>query len=405
MAYKFLDDSISETIEPLTRSKAPIYPWYERIDPMHEVVYRDTVTLGWESVSLPRWRMSVTPQGQLRMVQENRQSPIRESPHLLYSQISILAMSVLVQFHQASTLQIASFLGINRQRLWTHISALYRAGILKRTIPPWYTDVHDELANGSGSIWTIDRKGWPYQNWQADLGPVEWAMIFGNDTVHHDTSSPTTIRHNLVTTEIVLRALEACPAVIGSWGDRMTGAGVLYDKVESRQGEIVRSNVGDAALVLRDGQVIVIETVGANQISGRLSADDKLSAKAAGWVAITSRIDIPVKVLFVNVSASAKPWELEKYVRIGVEATSKKYVVSRTARERGQKNIYMVNGFHWFPMERMIDPMFEELEAYSIYHDRYEKLAPRETPTKMIDHTVNAALALHTPSWLGGKAN
>lgn len=383
----------------VVKSRAPIYPWYERIDPLYEIEYKDSILMPWDSISAIKYSLMPNAQGILERRVDTIHSPIKESPSILYSPIAILAMSLIYQYHQLSTIQISCFLGIDRVRLWKFVSALHNAGVLKRSIPPWWTNENDSLADGSGSVWSIDFHSWTTETWFNDIGPLEWAMITGGDLTPPSSQTPTTIRHNMVTADTILKALEVCPGVIGAWGDRVTGGGYLYSNVNTITGEITRGNIGDGAIVTRDGRIIVIETVGAAKFAIR-GTGYRISDKAAAWVGIAAKLDLDLSVVFMNSNKRANHSGLEKFVRYGVEFESKKYVVSKSKRKIGQEKIYFVDGYDWFPGPRLIDPLFEELTAYSPYRNEWVKLAPADAPLVKNDVVINTVLSLHTPNWV-----
>lgn len=394
------EGSRSIVSDNVVKSRAKTYPWYDRMDPLYEMSYQDGISMPWDSVAVSRSVYKPNAQGILEKRVERIKSPIRESPRRLYSQVSILAMSLIYQYHQLSTLQISSFLGISRKQLWLHLSALHNAGILLRSVPPWFTDPNDTLANGSGSVWSIDYRSWTTEAWMADLDSLEWALLTHGDLVAPASHTPSTIRHNMITAEIILKSLEVCPGVIGSWGDRISGEGVLFERDERDFKSIFRSNVGDGVIVTKDGRAVIIETVGAARMADKRNGS-RISDKAAAWAVIASRSEFDLSVVFVNSNKNARHTSLEKYVRHGVEYEARKHIVSSRKLRRGQESIHFVNGYDWFPAPRMIDPIFTTLMAYNPALEEWIEMAPADAPLVRTELVVNTVLGLHTPDWIG----
>ena len=383
----------------VVRGRVKNYPWYDRIDPLYEIPFHQTTNMRWERVSVEQNTLEPNPQGILQSVTRHVFSPIRESNSFLYSATSIRVMSLLFQYHQLTTFQLAAWLGISRQMLFQHLIRLFRAGVLNRSIPGWFLEDDSDEAGGSGSVWAIYYGGWPFEKWLADLEPIEWALVTGGDVNAPASQTPTTIRHNMATSEILLKSMEVCPGVIGTWGDRISGEGRMYNYSEqSLAAGIKRRNVGDGVIVTNSGTAIILETAGASNMSSNKHGS-RISDKAKAWVAILATNNIDAYVVFVNSNANARPGALEKFVRQGVEM-SREDIVSSHVRERGQRRVFVANGYDWFPGERTIDESFIELNALSTHTDEIVPLAPADAPVVMTDLVRNTLLSPHTPDWI-----
>lgn len=384
----------------VTRGRVSSYPWYDRIDPFYEISFHHTTNMRWEQVSVDHNTLEPNSQGILRNVTRQVFSPIRESNSFLYSPTSIRVMALLFQYHQMTTFQLAAFLGVSRGVIFQHLIRLFRGGVLNRSIPLWFTEAEDdEEAAGSGSVWSIYYKGWPFERWLSDLDGIEWALVTGGDVVPPASQSPTTIRHNMATSETILKAMEVCPGVVGGWGDRISGEGRMYSYSDrDRQAGMCRRNVGDGVIVTNSGAAIILETAGAANMSQNKHGA-RLSDKAKAWVSILATTNVDAYVVFVNSNANARLGTLERFVRQGVE-TSREVIVSSRLREQGQRRVFVANGYDWFPAARTIDESFVEMEAYSPFHDEVMRLAPADDPLVMTDLVRNTLLSLHTPDWI-----
>src|SRR5699024_6629017 len=164
------------------------------------------------------------------------------------------------------TFQLSTMLGEGRRAVWNTMTELYSAGMVKRLTPDWWDSTIDE--SGSGSIWRIDRSSWVTMKWFADLDNLEWILATNNVDPEQSTigsNTPTALRHNLATIEIVLKAMEACPGVTGAWGEGHAYASMFYEQNKFELDD-VRNNVGDAVLVSRSGKIIVLEVSGSNRL-------------------------------------------------------------------------------------------------------------------------------------------
>lgn len=372
----------------------------DRIDPIHEVTWAETAMSKWSTPSYVDERYRLEPTGRVRLSPRTVEAPLTVPDGEIYAPAAIEAISLLVQFHQLSTAQIVSFLGRPRTSVRRTLTALYSSGIILKSTPDFTT--HD-AENSVGDLWRINPSSTAFEDFLSSLSNLDYLLLTGGRDVRKATvgqTSPTAIRHNLALSEIMLRALEMCPSVLGVWGEPNTTAQDFYQTSEIE----MRNNIADGAIVLADGSVIVVETSGKNNLDSNGSAGKRLRDKAAAWAAIAAMSEVPIKVLFVDISSSLNPSRFRFHITEGANEAGR-FLIRKTDLDRAQHTLFFTTArLHWFPAERLVIPAFHELLATSVATGKTVPLAPRDLPLRTDqDAVVNTLAALHTPPWVVKK--
>lgn len=389
-----------EQVELLYEGRASSMPWWDRIDPVNEIEWKDLISTGWSEMSAYRHELVLDRKGILNHSVSPYWSPIARSDRALFNARAILIMSMLHEWNQLTTFQLATMLGEGRRAVWNTVSDLYSAGMVKRLTPDWWDDSIEE--SGSGSIWRIDRSSWTTSRWFEGLDNLEWALGTNGadpDQASIGSNTPTALRHNLATIEIVLKAMEVCPAVVGAWGEAHAYSSMFYEQNKFELDE-VRNNVGDAVIVSRSGKVIVLEVSGSNRL-GASTAGNKIVEKAAAWVAACGRSPLDLNVIFVDVSNNSRSYQFQSNVDYGVQKVSEKYASRNEVRKRGSSRVFVADARDWFPIARGISSEFQGLTALSTVTGEYRGVLSEEDESiAQDDLVVNTLAALHTPWWI-----
>lgn len=399
--------------EMLVDSRAPIFPWYDRMDPLHQIGYRESLDLHWEMPSVYRRKYDIDQRGFVSEQWEQYPSPVFMSKRALYSPRPILAMASLYQYHHLTTFQLCALLGESRRSVWNSMSNLYAARVVKRSVPSWWQSNSDY--GGTGSVWAINYRSPEFERWLSGLSDVEYALLTGGSDPAEPPSgvqSITTVRHNLITAELCIRAMETCPSILGAWGDRFGSAEILYDpNYRFSDREKNRSNIGDAVLVTKDGGLVILEVVGSG-VMAQSGSGKRISDKAGAWVSIAARSDLDVSVIFMSSNQQDRFRTLERHVRLGVEHSSQEHIVDRSLRRKGQEKIFVASSEEWFPFPTGISAEFRTLNAFSPHFDEWRDVVPDGESMELEgalsasnDVVVNTLTSLHTPEWVGSATH
>lgn len=377
----------------LAGSRAPDHT--ERFDPLHELTYLAATRTTWSQISTVAQVLSLR-NGAVVHTARKRYSPI-EAPHArLYSPAALQTVALLAQFHQLSTAQIAAFTGAALGPTWPVVSALYAAGVLQRSVPQWWDPADVRPAGGTGNLWQLNLEhGEAIGVWLDRLEDVEHMMLTCGRDITAGTSgarSASSTRHNLVMAEIALRAVECCPGVLGAWGEAASVASLLSEDPG------MRANIADGTIVARDGSLVVIETSGRSQLDSDKSGQT-LAAKAASWAAVAARSPVPMKVIFVNIAASARRRRFDWHVMRGVQDASS-YLSRALDLERAHAAVFTADAYDWFPMANVVSRGFQALEAFNPTTKRFAEVITRCPAVERTDAVVNTLASLHTPTWV-----
>ena len=386
-------------VAPSSRSHHVSY--LDRIDPIHEIEFKDVVSTRWDEISLIEHVLSVSPNGALVHRNKSTPAPVSLSSARLYNPLTIRSVAALTQFHQLSTQQIITLSGGNHRMIEQALNHLYAGGLLQRsTNKKWsHAEKDDRLNYGVGDVWQLNATSPRLPEWFDGLSDLEYLLMSGGQDMMKGTngsSGSSSIRHNLTLAEIVIRAIEMCPGVIGGWGERFTLGKSFYDPNPEEES---RGNIADGAIVAKDGSIILIETSGAANVD-RDAVGNRLAEKALGWAVIAAKSDIPLKVIFVNISTKARMQRFNWHIQRGLERIDEQIVKSHT-RKKGRESIFVADALDWFPFTLGISRGFTELEAYSTETRRFHSLVPADTKINPdADVVANTLAALHIPPWI-----
>lgn len=378
-------------------------PFWERLDPVHEMSWSDTINSSWFTVGNVEHDYRVTPSGALEQYSHSVFSPIQLPQHRMYSPLMIQCVALLNEWNQLTTFQIATLLGVGRHKVWRYMNSLYDMGIVMRMIPSWWRDDETPEETGTGSIWRINRKSWTLSDWLEKLDPLNW-MLLTNNADPRDGSvgsnSPMAMRHNVGMVDLIIKAMETIPEIVGGWGEAHCVPSLFYDQTQYET-DAVRGNVGDGMLVTGNGKMIIFESSGSASIN-KSTSGNRLVEKAAAWTSICGKSDFDLNVVFLEMSTNPRMSHMTDNIKYGASEVSQKYVANRKIRERGQSKIFVANAWDWFPMARVLNEEFRSLtcvqpttgQVVNLVDDSDRSIDPHN------DVVVNTLAALHTPHWI-----
>ncbi|NMM83106.1 hypothetical protein B2J88_01765 [Rhodococcus sp. SRB_17] len=396
----------------VTASRAT-YPWHLRFDPISELNYKNAAEPEWEFIAVESEVIGRNPKGEsLTVGTEMTFDPIEQDRGALYNAATVQAMASLVEWHQLSTMQLSTLLATSPTQVEKTMMSLFNGGIVERlTLSIMINGLQSNP--GESTLWRVRRGGTerdkrPARDWFEQLDTKSWLFIsYGFDpmSAFRGQNSPTTRRHDLVSTEIQIKALEMCPGVIGLWGERFCGGNSFYNATELDH-EKTRANVGDGAILTRDGKIIILEVDGNNSNSSGPDGENRLVKKAAAWTSICGRSDLDLCVVFVSIAKAENRQKMRRLVEVGVNAASKSYVASGAVRERGQGRVFTAEVDRWFPGPRCVSSDFRALTVQSAVNGANIELAPiqlgRQKPAEC-SYIENCVAQLHTPTWFADE--
>lgn len=384
------------------QSRSPETPWPDRIDPLYEMDYRDFLTCTWKNEKVLTPELRINEAGVVKP-SVGEQSLIVDRPlNMTHSGRAILIVAALSEFNHLTTAQISALVGIKVGYVKTVLEELALTGVVIRL------DMHVERSfeKSLGAIWRLDRSNANIHlsKWASMLSPLDWTLI--SNGVNLDTISgsnhPSSLQHNLMTNELLIRAMEVNPGIIGAWGERHSRMIDMY-KAALFPENVSRKNIADGVLVTRSGKIIVIEASGSSLINKK-AGDNKnaLVSKAAAWVAACAYSELDINVVFVDVSAKPDVDTLRLYVSYGVEKESANYVTRAHLRQKGAKKIFVADGREWFPTARTIGESFLYLRAYNAFSKRKANIIDTDDfkTNPEADIVKNTLVSLHTPKWI-----
>lgn len=384
------------------KSRAEKVTWPDRVDPLYELEYQDFIQQKWTTEKLLKQELRVTDAGVVRPLVNEQSVVMRRPANVTHSGRAIMIVAALSEFNHLTTAQIATLLDVHIGYVTTTLEELVISGVVLRL------DMGREFQRdkGFGDVWRLNRSADnPHiSRWAARLKPVEWMLI--SNGVDMDTISgsnhPFAIQHNIMTNELLIRAMESNPAIIGAWGERHARMVDMYQNVRFPE-DVSRKNIADGILVTRSGKIIVIEASGSSLVNKK-GGDNKnaLVKKAAAWVAACAYSELDIRVVFVDISAKPDVSRLELYVGIGVEKESAAYVTRRRYRQKGAEKIYVADGRRWFPSARSVSDDFLWMLAHNTANNRNEHIIDEDDFISNPDADIvrNTLAALHVPSWI-----
>jgi hypothetical protein len=380
-------------------SRSPHVTYLDRIDPLHEIEFKDVVSTRWDEISVMEHALAVSPSGSLVHRTKTTASPVSLSAARLYNPLTIRSVAALTQFHQLSTHQLITLSGGNHRKMEHVLQQLYSGGLIQRSTNNRWThaDKDDRLDYGVGDVWQLNSASPRLPEWFDGLTDLEYLLMSGGRDMlkgSNGSSGSSSIRHNLTLAEIIIRAIEMCPGVIGGWGEPMTVGKSFTESLTD-----MRANIADGAIIGKDGSVILIETSGAANLD-RDAVGKKLSEKALAWAAIAARSEVPLKVIFENISTKARMQRFGYHIQSGLERIDEQ-IVKPQAQRKGRESIFIADALDWFPFTLGISRGFTEVEAYSTETRRYHSLVPADTKINPdADVVANTLAALHIPPWI-----
>lgn len=387
---------------PPSRSREISY--LDRIDPLHEVEYKDVVTSRWNEISTIQHALTVSASGSLVHGSKRQWSPVAISPARLYTPVTIRSVAALTQFHQMSSLQLATISGGSIAQTEAAMNGLFAAGIVERSnTNTWaHAQLDGRHEKGVGQLWQMHPKAQQVSEWMDGLSDLEFALLSGGRDMSKSSTGSTgssSIRHNMTLAEIVLRAMELCPGTVGGWGEPLTNVPKFTDTFNHIKKSGPNLALADGVVVGKDGSIILIETSGHANLTNA-EAGDRLSKKAQTWAAVAARTDLPLKVIFVNIAPKASMQRFYWLVQNGLDGVGK-YIVKEQSKRKGRESIFVADAMDWFPFTLGISEGFTELEAYSTETKRFHSVLPADTKiAPQEDIIANTLGALHTPTWI-----
>lgn len=398
-----------------TRSSADISV-FDRIDPMHDMSWSQGINMEWDAISVKEDTLVANGAGILVPSRESMFTPITQAHDVLYAPMSLRVVSMIFQWHQLTTSQIASLLSVHFSQAETRLNLLYSAGILIKSDPVLNlksASRREDLPHfGAGHVWQLNRKGIKGSRlsnrginqiaaWQEGIdNPIEWLLATaGSDITRGSNASnhPTAIRHNLFCAELALRAMESCPSIIGAWGEQVSEA----KRMVSSELEDVRSNVADIILVQSNGDLVVVEASGASSIDTE-ERRRTFARKVSSWALVAERSHFNIKFVFVNFSETATREKFTEIVSLGVDAVNKLYTGGRKARV-AKESIHAVDARDWFPMSQSISEGFPRMYAWNVMSESFVPMldeSPVGRGNVSEDIAVNTLTSFHTPDWI-----
>lgn len=226
-------------------SAAAFSPWWER----HDLWWSDLLfarPITWKHAGRDEWVPLPSPTGTVapRRVRVPETVPLPpERPGRPRTHMRRV-ISVLIGWHQATTRQLAAWTGVNRVHLTNRVlRPLWQAGIITRgTFGTSY--------GRADYVWQLNPSD-PLYHWLRQLDDDDWLNV----TLGTIPQVPSlNHRHNLLVTELTLRAAETVPvtAVIGETHSTADRLFTDYTGPELR---------GDVTFIRSDGLRIVIEFI------------------------------------------------------------------------------------------------------------------------------------------------
>lgn len=391
-------DRKAPNLTPLMKSRVRSATFLDRIDPQHEIEWADAVQVRWSDIGGTRYSLALTPSGTLGHSQDTVWSPIDVSAASLYSIDAMRTVAGLVQFHQLSTMQVATLLDSTPLIAFRTLRDLFYHGVLEMASPGWWYDDDDRPKGGTGCIWRLDLRSPRLEEWLDGLEDLEYLLIAGGSDVTKGTpgqSSPTAARHNLSLAEIMIRTLEVCQGAVGVWGEPQARADLFHE----HDNDEIRKNIADGVIIGKDGRILLVETTGNSSMDdGAVST--RIRDKVSAWAAIIARSKLDLRLVFVDISQKSNHRRFRWHVLEGAREVDR-YLSRARQIERTQSRIFTVNAREWFPIGSMIAQGFGTMEAFSPFDNRYHDLLPSDLRINPYSDTVvNTLGAMHTPAWI-----
>ncbi|HZL81624.1 MAG TPA: hypothetical protein VFC06_06795 [Demequina sp.] len=377
----------------------------DRIDPFWEITWDDMIGgADWRRASTTKHRLTTDVRGNVVVKSFEAFSPIAMSQQESYGENMMRMMALLFQFGALTSSQLCSFMDLSFRGLSFSLNRMFGLGLVERMTPAWVkVGPSSRMYHGSGDIWRVNLRSETVTTWLDGLSNTDYALMTGGRDagymLHNGTFvSEYALRHNLAVAELCLRGLETSPGLAGAWGEPFTEGNKFLSEM-LRGSMDVRYVRGDAALVGKDGSVVIVELT-----AGQDSRDDKhgatLAARAAAWAAIAKMSDVPMSLVVVSIGGYAASRRIAKHLRENTENELAQYFADVGDRKRALDTVHMSSIQSWWPSAGAISRKFLTLEAFSPFTGEYRELLPADaewdTGSPVV---VNTVAALHTPPW------
>lgn len=389
-----------ETIEYVEHAKLHKNMWWDRCDPYAEIQYQGSLTNSfWDTISLKRQKLIAQPDGAVKMGEVEVAAPVIPTIINAFDPMMVAAISVMHAFQHISTIQLAAFLDITPDDAERLCNRMFAMGIVKAF------DLHhsETTRENFGRAWNVWRDSWSWSYWLSQLTPTQYALVtMGSDPIRYEagSSSLSSLRHNLILTDIALKAYEVMPGIAGWWSDRWIHGDDLANANSPDSIELSKSSVGDGGLVTKDGTVVVFELVG-SRLNSRNSRD-LLAQKVVAWGNTIAQASIPIKLVFINSSVSSRLDQM-RFARTLEDGLEKAQGPFQTAYQtkRMEESIFWVDYRRWFPSPRAIATNFLTMESVNLSSGEVEDVVPLSAPLRTDSDIVTNTLAtLWTPRWM-----
>lgn len=381
--------------EPTSASRCD-YPMWERPDIFRTLSYSDTRDMLFSIPKVKYQSGIVKPSGLVSLQMVERTSPVFMSDRELYHYEVQKVFAVFSQFDSLLVDQVAAFAGIGVERAHECCTILWSQGILERSTRDW------RLFDSLGYVWRINKASNKVKSYVSGMDSILRAVTVGEwdiTDVAPGYGSRSGLKHNLFTAEIMLRLAESADNVIGVWGDPFLSESLFHKQDPDA---LARRSHADAAVVTKDGSIVLFEVVGA--INKTSYVNQTLVDKAASWVGVIANSPFDLHVVFIDTTFYNTFKATIKSVDIGLRKESHKFAPEEYSRERAIRHIGVTGGHYWFPDDGVISEAGTRLVAYNPYHKMYKQFdvpdndfSDRDTRKNVI---VNSVTALHNPGWI-----
>lgn len=378
-------------------SRAHHAPFWNRPDLIRGVEYQDFTSTFWQSNSCKKMAHTITNSGAI--VSTPRDHIVSVMPNFRDAaryETAIIA-HMLFNFQTLTETQLFTLTGLPHDMMMRGLSILFHAGVIDFLRGDNKKDFY------TGRIWhLVDNRDefWDFVN---KLPAVVRTLMLGDfNRVNYNTppggNSTSSVRHNLIASEIVIRAFEACNDIVGFFGEPFLSID-NFTQFDAESGYEYRANHGDGALITKDGTIIMMELVGGVAAGENFK---RIESKAAAWTAAAGSSHHDMAIVFINMNS------VENYPRI-VRACQKAvrdgaYMFgNQLAVMNGQPRIFAVNFPYWFPEIGCVNDHFINLEAYNIQAQTYMPMTipnnhgvSRESRVRLIENTL---LSPTVPNW------
>lgn len=378
-------------------SRCPL-PMWERPDIFRRVTYNDAKSLKFQLPGITTPQVGATPGRMLSLQNIHRETPVVLTDKELYHHEVQRGFCVFAHYDTMTEHQFAAFMGLNMDKARKIMGTLHEAGLIITHTDEWSQE------KDLGKIWRFNNHSTSATRYQDGMNPILKMLTLGDSDLGPTTIAPgkslrTSVRHNLYTTEILLRLIESCENILAVWGDMFAASSMFHDPDPDAK---KRKSHGDAVIVTKNGSIIILEVVGGVvQNAGTIRT---IIEKTASWVGVIANSNLDISVLFVDTTFNEDKKDFYNAVKIGLKYESDYYAPYKPTRIRALKKIGIVSAPWWFPDDGCVSraatrigaysPQLHKFHAYDIPDPEYS------TPELRRDVVTNSIAALHTPRWV-----